>query len=45
MVSNGCLPSKGFVKQEEIPLAEFLKSKNGRLYAGKPHGGNLKRGD
>jgi saccharopine dehydrogenase-like NADP-dependent oxidoreductase len=39
MVSNGSLPGKGFLKQEEIPLSEFLKTVNGRLYAGKAHGG------
>ena len=43
MVSNGSLAGKGFLKQEEIPLSAFLKTKNGRLYAGEPHGGNLKR--
>lgn len=40
LVSNGALPGKGFLKQEEIPLAEFLKTRNGRLYAGEPHGKN-----
>jgi len=40
MVSGGSLPGKGFLKQEEIPLAEFLKTRNGRLYAGEPHGKN-----
>lgn len=39
MVSNGSLPGKGFLKQEEIPLSEFLNTINGRLYAGRPHGG------
>jgi len=43
MVSNGSLPGKGFLKQEEIPLAEFLKSQNGRLYAGEPHGGKSQK--
>ena len=43
MVSNGSLPGKGFLKQEEIPLSDFLKTVNGRLYAGKPHGGNLRK--
>jgi saccharopine dehydrogenase-like NADP-dependent oxidoreductase len=38
MVSNGSLPAKGFLKQEEIPLQAFLKTTNGRLYAGEPHG-------
>ena len=38
MVSDGALPGKGFLKQEEIPLAEFLRTGNGRLYAGEPHG-------
>ncbi len=38
IVSNGSLPAKGFLKQEEIPLQAFLKTSNGRLYAGEPHG-------
>jgi hypothetical protein len=33
------LPQEGFLKQETVPLAEFLKTANGRLYAGEPHGG------
>ncbi len=41
MVAGGALPQKGFLKQEEIPLQEFLKTNNGRLYDGHPHGGNL----
>ncbi|MFO7458989.1 MAG: saccharopine dehydrogenase C-terminal domain-containing protein [Desulfatiglandales bacterium] len=40
MVSDGSLSGKGFLKQEDIPLSEFLQTINGRLYAGKPHGGN-----
>jgi saccharopine dehydrogenase-like NADP-dependent oxidoreductase len=40
MVNKGLLPGKGFLKQEEIPLAEFLKTQNGRLYASQPYGGN-----
>ena len=32
MVSNGDLPQKGFIKQEDIPLKEFLKTQNGKLY-------------
>ena len=43
MVSNGSLPGKGFLKQEEIPLSDFLETVNGRLYAGKSHGGNLRK--
>ena len=39
MVGSGVLPAKGFIKQEQIPMAAFLKTANGRLYAGKPHGG------
>ena len=42
MVGNGSLPGRGFLKQEEIPLPAFLKTSNGRLYAGEPHGGKLK---
>jgi saccharopine dehydrogenase-like NADP-dependent oxidoreductase len=41
MVSNGTLPDRGFIKQEEIVLDKFLETKNGRLYAGKPQGGKL----
>ncbi len=32
MVSNGSLPAKGFVKQEQIPLPAFLNTVNGGLY-------------
>jgi len=41
MVSCGNLPAKGFIKQEEIPLATFLATNNGRLYDGRAHGGRL----
>ncbi len=41
MVNSGALPDKGFIKQEEIPLATFLATHNGRLYDGQPHGGKL----
>lgn len=33
MVGNKLLPQRGFVKQEDIPLAQFLKTSTGRLYA------------
>ncbi|MFO7706940.1 MAG: saccharopine dehydrogenase C-terminal domain-containing protein [Desulfobacterales bacterium] len=33
MVGSGALPDKGFIKQEQIPLSAFLKTRNGRLYA------------
>jgi saccharopine dehydrogenase-like NADP-dependent oxidoreductase len=39
LVSSGILPEKGHLKQEDIPLSEFLKTRNGRLYDGKPYGG------
>ena len=32
MVANGSLPNKGFIKQEEIPFDEFLKTKNGSYF-------------
>ena len=38
MVSNGNLPAKGFLKQEEIHLSEFLKTRNGCLYNSEPVG-------
>ncbi len=41
MVTNGALPERGFIKQEEIPLATFLATHNGRLYDGQPHGGKM----
>jgi saccharopine dehydrogenase-like NADP-dependent oxidoreductase len=33
MVSSRVLPQSGFVKQEGIPLPEFLRTMHGRLYA------------
>lgn len=33
MVANGTLPQNGFLKQEEIALEDFLKTKNGSLYS------------
>jgi saccharopine dehydrogenase-like NADP-dependent oxidoreductase len=41
MVNAGSLPRKGFIKQEKIPFSKFVKTSNGRLYNGEPHGGNL----
>jgi saccharopine dehydrogenase-like NADP-dependent oxidoreductase len=41
MVNGGTLPDKGFIKQEDIPLATFLATHNGRLYDGQSHGGKL----
>ena len=32
MVDKGDLPSKGFLKQEEIPFDLFLKTDNGRFF-------------
>jgi saccharopine dehydrogenase (NAD+, L-lysine-forming) len=32
MVRDGQLPSKGFIKQEEIPFSRFLQSPTGSLY-------------
>jgi hypothetical protein len=34
MVNNGSLPDRGFIKQEDISLNDFLKTQNGRLYSG-----------
>ena len=33
MVRDGALPGSGFLKQEEIPLDAFLKTRTGQLYA------------
>lgn len=32
MVRAGTLPSKGFLKQEDVPLADFLNTRTGALY-------------
>lgn len=32
LVAKGKLPQKGFIKQEDISLSEFLKTKNGEYY-------------
>lgn len=34
MVKNGALPGQGFLKQEDIPLDAFLKTRTGSLYNG-----------
>lgn len=39
MVNNGTLPDRGFIRQEDISLIDFLKTGNGRLYSGEAHGG------
>jgi saccharopine dehydrogenase (NAD+, L-lysine-forming) len=36
MVFNGTLPQNGFLKQEDIPLDAFLKTKNGSRYGVHP---------
>ena len=41
LVNNGTLPDKGFIKQEDIDFDKFMQTKNGRLYAGRSHGGKL----
>lgn len=38
LVATGKLPAKGFLKQEEIPLDEFLRTKSGALYGRHEHG-------
>jgi saccharopine dehydrogenase-like NADP-dependent oxidoreductase len=32
MVSNGMLPAKGLIKQEDIPFEDFLNTKGGRFF-------------
>jgi saccharopine dehydrogenase-like NADP-dependent oxidoreductase len=41
MVHRGVLPGRGFIRQEEIAMDDFLATHSGRLYAGEPHGGRL----
>ena len=33
MLSDGKLPQQGFIRQEDIPLADFLANRFGRFYA------------
>lgn len=33
MVSNGTLPAKGFIKQEDIPFDKFLETATGQMYS------------
>jgi saccharopine dehydrogenase-like NADP-dependent oxidoreductase len=33
LLAEGALPSKGFVRQEDIPLERFLQNRFGRAYA------------
>jgi saccharopine dehydrogenase (NAD+, L-lysine-forming) len=32
MVRDGALPPKGFLRQEDVPLAPFLKTRTGKLF-------------
>jgi hypothetical protein len=50
MVSAGVLPAKGFLRQEAVPLSDFLATVNGARYeasaqatAAQPAGGVLSR--
>ena len=43
MVNDATLPSRGFIKQEEISLEKFRQTRNGRLYDGREHGGTFER--
>jgi saccharopine dehydrogenase-like NADP-dependent oxidoreductase len=33
MLASGDLPQQGFVRQEEVPLAAFLKNRFGSVYS------------
>ena len=37
MLADGQLPQSGFIRQEDIPLADFLGNRFGRFYAGEDH--------
>ena len=36
LLAHGLLPDRGFVRQEEVPLAAFLANRFGRVYAAEP---------
>lgn len=38
LVSDGTLPDKGFIKQEEIGFEQFLQTRNGRLFSERASG-------
>jgi saccharopine dehydrogenase-like NADP-dependent oxidoreductase len=42
LVALGELPGRGFIRQEKIAFDKFIQTSNGRLYAGRQHGGRLK---
>lgn len=42
LVALGELPGRGFIRQEKIAFDKFIQTSNGRLYAGRQHGGGLK---
>jgi len=33
MLADGRLPQSGFVRQEDVPLSDFLANRFGRVYA------------
>ena len=33
LLAEGALPDRGFIRQEDIPLARFLANRYGRVYA------------
>lgn len=39
LVATGKLPNQGFLKQENIPLGDFLATSNGQIYSTREHGG------
>ena len=43
MVRDGTLPERGFLKQEDISLEAFFKTRNGRHYLGSSDDGDLRR--
>jgi len=43
LLAHGKLPDRGFVRQEDVPLADFLHNRFGRVYAvGNPPTGEMK---
>jgi saccharopine dehydrogenase (NAD+, L-lysine-forming) len=40
LVRDGVLPQRGFLKQEEVPLAAFLASRTGSMFSDRPTTGD-----
>ena len=45
LLAGGCLPARGFIRQEDMALADFLANRFGAVYAGGPAASQPQRAD